>query len=111
MEPKSPNWNLFASLIEEKIKKLDINTYDSSSIISKLYNIITSSAYKSIGKCSVKIPKYRVLWWNEAIGTEVKEKYKILKKFQTKKPKEFTLLKKLRARTRSLVNKHKSISW
>lgn len=81
-------------------------------MVSLLTETIISATRKSIGECTPSLQKHRVPWWNKEIGDIIRIKKKALKKFHiTKDPIDFITIKKLRAQTRLLVNKHKKLSW
>ena len=88
---KNPNWNLYADLLEEEIKKiLHHNIINIEKITLTFTDLITNSAKKTIDTTN-QSKKPRVSWWNDKIKEAVSNKKKTLNISKIIKPMKILL--------------------
>lgn len=110
---KNPNWDLYTDMLEKEIQILSSTSIYSTpeQLVENFTNIIINTAEKTIGRSSY-YPKPQVPWWNEHIKISIKQKNSALNKYKkTKNIDDFISFKKLRAKTKYLIKKSKTLSW
>ncbi|KAF0755679.1 putative RNA-directed DNA polymerase [Aphis craccivora] len=109
------DWNLFTSLLEQKIDSIEFEKpkiNNLNEVTQNFTNAILEIANLTIGQTIFSGRKPPVSWWNSHCNESIKSKKTAFNKFKrTKSQDDFIEFKKRRAQARRTIKDSKTTSW